>query len=344
VGFEDGSVQLVDLYKSFSQHAQDTVGPEVGAEENGLLPTNPLYREDLQKIPATPSLKDCWSSPGDSLGAILSMAVVYEGNYLLTGHSSGKVVAWDVAKGRVWKEITSLSGAVSNLLMLPPAGFSAPASGSDVQGERQIKRVKLGSVQRPRFDFGAELAVDGKVPGGYTLTVQLTESMRQSKTQSALSASLDHTSFPPEVLEEALSSFRSQPKGGAVADVAVENPVARNSSDGYMSLVEGTEGETEADTLRRENAELKDLLQDLRKVQAETWQVLGKWGLERADRTVVVPVVANGETANGNEDEDEDEDEDMEDASENSEDAEDEGAEDDAEDSAEASDSDPGSS
>lgn len=99
VGFEDGSVQMIDFISSAS----------------GL---NPIFDPSLQATPTQAKLPP-WTAPSD-VGAVHCIGLSYDGTCLLSGHDSGKVVQWDVGRRAFASELVDLNAPVTNLLMLSP--------------------------------------------------------------------------------------------------------------------------------------------------------------------------------------------------------------------------------
>lgn len=99
VGFEDGSIQLVDFF-----------------QPNSTL--NPLYDTSLQSTPVQISATS-WSAPND-VGEVHCIAVSYDGTSLVTGHATGKVIRWDTGRRDFSAELVDLSAPVTNILMISP--------------------------------------------------------------------------------------------------------------------------------------------------------------------------------------------------------------------------------
>lgn len=101
VGFEDGSVQLIE----FVQH--DSAD-------------NPLYDTRLQTTPVQVTLPP-WVTPNQSdTGPALCVGLNYDGTCLLTGHASGKIAQWDTGLRNFSGELADLNAPVTNLIMLSP--------------------------------------------------------------------------------------------------------------------------------------------------------------------------------------------------------------------------------
>ncbi len=252
-GFDDGSIQLFDFFKD----------PEI---------TNSLYDYEQSSIPVDSPPSHRWTAPSQNLGAALSLAVNYEGTKLYSGHGSGKVISWDIAKGRFSAEITNLASAVTNLSVLPPTGFpNAPEP-----------RLKVHKVIKPNYDTrlsGHGANASGTVPAKYALTAQFTSilpTQRVSATEtlpvksSEFDAALTHPSFPTSMLEE------------GIAELANWNDNSKSSSRTNGELNGASEFITEQDRLRKENKELWELVGEQRRVQKRAWEKLIEWGEERA--------------------------------------------------------------
>ncbi|KAI9716116.1 MAG: hypothetical protein M1812_005543 [Candelaria pacifica] len=251
-GFEDGSIQLFDFFKD----------SEI---------TNSLYKPEQSSIPVGSSPSDRWTAPSQNLGAALSLSVNYEGTKLFSGHESGKVISWDIAKGRYSAEIANYGSAVTNLNILPPTGFpNAPES-----------RLRVHKVIKPNYDTrisGLGANANGAVPAKYTLTAQFVSTLPTQRISAAeppvfihseFHTALTHPSFPSSMLEE------------GIAELANWNRNTKTSNDTNGELNDGTDDNDE-ERLRKENKELWELVGEQRRVQKRTWEKLIEWGEERA--------------------------------------------------------------
>ena len=187
-GYEDGSIQLIDFYKS------PTLLDEV-------------HDNTQQAIPIQPPTIDRWSPPEDS-SAALSIQVSYDGTSVLSGHQNGQIYAWNVAKGTHGKPLIDLSIPVTNLQMLPVTGFSRVTE----------KNIKVHQVIKPRYEssFGENLPTPGAIaPANYTLTAQFTSSLPSLHSSSPINhvnefqSALHHSSFPTSLLEEGIAELTS---------------------------------------------------------------------------------------------------------------------------------------
>ncbi|KAH0565608.1 hypothetical protein GP486_000996 [Trichoglossum hirsutum] len=281
-GFEDGSIQFVDLFKSFSsspgplnQHATDDGRGHPGP----LLPLNPLHIPQLQNTPVTlSSSAERWTSIGHELGPVLCLGVLYEGNYVLSGHQSGKVIMWDAAKGRVWREITDLQTPVTNLIVLPPIGFQPAEDKNDT-------KLKVRSITKPRYESFASTGLpSGAVPANYTFAAQfsneigmprvsatLSRSAKAHDEQSMLSSCIDGTSFPPSVLSAGIAEL-ARWRGGRTATLT-ETKNHSNFAD-HGSEAGYTTDERSIEHLQKSNRELWELVNRMRSIQKSTWELV----------------------------------------------------------------------
>ncbi len=99
VGFEDGSMQMMEFIQS------DSV-------------LNSLHDARLQTTPVQVTLPP-WVTPTDA-GPALCVGLNYDGTCLLSGHASGKIAQWDTGRRTFSAELADLNAPVTNLLMLSP--------------------------------------------------------------------------------------------------------------------------------------------------------------------------------------------------------------------------------
>jgi pre-rRNA-processing protein IPI3 len=127
VGFEDGSVQLVEFI-----------------QPDSIL--NSLYDTRLQTTPVQITLPP-WSSPSE-LGAALCIGLSYDGTCLLSGHSSGKIAQWDTGRRSFSAELADLNAPVTNLIMF------SPFPGKKLTKPQTVVKPKLGESN---YTFTAQL-------------------------------------------------------------------------------------------------------------------------------------------------------------------------------------------
>ncbi|KAF2467199.1 WD40 repeat-like protein [Lindgomyces ingoldianus] len=264
VAYEDGSLQTISFYDEVQQST----------------PTDLLRDSSSLHRPIQPSPKTRFNAESQKLGGALSLSLCWDGTTLISGHSSGKMAVWDLAKGNYISTIASLPGPVTNLQFLPPTGFPNASE----------PKCKIHTVVKPRQDLGAVNGGSGLVPANYTLNMQFTgrlsipnisaaESRRSEKT--GFEEALNHPSFPTHMLEESLAeleTWNSQPNGH----------VASTSDFLSFSSLDGSaqDGEDEV-------KELKKQLASLQRVQKVTFKQLAdlreekQWFTRREKRRAV---------------------------------------------------------
>lgn len=235
-GYEDGSVQIIDFYKNASiQHS--------------------LHDASLQSTPAQVSAEERWLPPSEDSGAVESLTLSYDGMTLLSGHRSGKVLSWNIAKGKYASTVTDLTHPVTNLLMLPPNGL--PTTSLD-------PKVVTHNIVKPRYDpsLADSTMAAGVVPVDYTFNTHIASSSTSSIISSTgdqtaqldiFSQALAHPSFPASLIEEGLaelssfgqgSSSTSQPQNYA-ACISVEDASSATSST-ELTRIQSLESELAA--------------------------------------------------------------------------------------------------
>ena len=249
LAYGDGSLQTVDFYDDMQKStAIDT-----------LRDTASSHR------PIQPSPKTRFNAESQKLGAAMSLSLSWDGQTLISGHTTGKVAVWDTAKGNYLSTVVNLPGPVTNLTFLEPTGFpNAPEP-----------TFKIQTVVRPKQDSGM---ADGNalVPPNYTLTMQLnghiqspsvsaTETMPQ---KSAFEEALTHPSFPQAMLDASLAELASwnTPSNGAMAPAA--DFLSLNGDSGTES--QGMSSSTQTSDVQ----ELKKQLASLQRVQKVTFKQL----------------------------------------------------------------------
>ncbi|KAI9769388.1 MAG: Pre-rRNA-processing protein ipi3 [Geoglossum simile] len=308
VGLEDGSIQLADLFKSFAS-SQEPLRKRVSNRESEhpgtLLPSSPLYIPQLQTAPTTLSPKtERWVSSGQELGPVLCLDILFEGNYVLSGHQSGKVIMWDAAKGRVWKEIIDLQAPVTNLIVLPPTGFPATDGKSN-------SKVKVHTVTKPRYEpsFTSPTGVPSDaVPANYVFAAKFSDmletprvsatqprSARARDEQSMLASCIDSTSFPPSILSAGIAELAHWPGQGTLSLTESEdrgNIADRGNDAGDASDLRSIEH------LRQSNRELWTMVNSMRNIQKNTWEIVNRL---RAGQRGTKAVKRRGHRSNGSE-------------------------------------------
>lgn len=246
VGYEDGSVQKLDLYTSTLGK-----GTSVAASADRAAPMQP-----------PPSAR--WQGQDKSVGAVRSITLSFDSCTFLTGHDSGNVLMWDIA----WNGLASnvlqapLPGPVNNLKFLPVFGYQ------DRPSECTVRKL---SIVKPKF--GAFDSASGQVPGTYVQNVQLVGD-GTGRQHSSFSQALSSHAFQISILDEGLQELQRNRKGdqasGAQDEAAAEDFVAFEDSTRPRHL-----------SLEDQNAALKSELEALRRLQAASLDKIDRINSEK---------------------------------------------------------------
>jgi pre-rRNA-processing protein IPI3 len=190
-GYENGNIQCVDLFRSASNSTTRTAASVHDLSQDGSIQLNS---------------RDTWTAASDDIGSAQCICLSYDGTTLLSGHGSGRVLSWDVAKGRVQKLIADFGQSVTNLIMLRPNGLPV---------DRLIFQVK--TITKPKMDYSmpAKRGTTG-IPPGYTLQGQIvpqqssnkfTSLTEDSQQRDTFYAALTSPFFPRTMIDEAIKDL-----------------------------------------------------------------------------------------------------------------------------------------
>lgn len=247
IGADTGNIFHIDLY---------------GAN----LSYSSILTETNTHVSSTAALKpnDTWHLPTTSTaGAAQCLTLSYDGTTLLSGHSSGAVLSWDVAKHRVVGEVTNLSNqSVTNIFMLRPQGFA----------NEELSGFEVPSVVKPRLDLSAEVepTLLG-IPITYSLNVRVTghtEQREQHAEIEDIDAALTSNTMPETFLTSALSAIYSRNTTNNMPATSNGN---KNTSNTQAAPNPSSLPDTDIlkiDNLQSENARLKSQLELYEKAQA----------------------------------------------------------------------------
>lgn len=186
-GYEDGSVQVVDFFKSHSIH-------------------NSLHDTSLQNTPTQLSSQEKWSPPSADSGAVECLTLSYDGTTLFSGHRNGAVLSWDIPRGRFASSITDYAYPVTNIQMLRPSGL--PPS--------KTSRTEIRSVVKPRPDLLSQST--GTIPASYSVNCHITSTsplptISSTKSpqppQDEFTTAFTHPFFPEHLISEGLAELAS---------------------------------------------------------------------------------------------------------------------------------------
>ena len=199
VGYTDGNIQYIDLLQTGSDgltHATDSVRDATSDGSTQL------------------DAKNTWSAASADIGAAQCFCLSYDGTILLSGHNSGRLLSWDVAKGRVQKSIADFGQSLTNLVMLRPSGLP---------NDEPV--FQIGAITKPRLDYllPPRRGTTG-IPPGYTLQGQIVphRSSRQLPTppedrapQDQFHTALKSPFFSQSMIEDAITDLLSTSQAGA---------------------------------------------------------------------------------------------------------------------------------
>lgn len=178
-GYDDGTVQLVDFYTTASTSLQDTT---------------------LSATPVQPPTSSRWNPPSQTAGSTLSLSVSYDGTTLISGHSSGRILCWDIAAGRFQSQLAEYGGSpITNIDFVPPTGFPT---------KRRPRRTVI-NVTKPRPHETFSTPGVGHLTAAYRFTAQFASIPSAASANSPFEAALNHVGFPSDFLSESLTELLS---------------------------------------------------------------------------------------------------------------------------------------
>jgi pre-rRNA-processing protein IPI3 len=203
-GYEDGNIHYIDLFRTGSSSATRATASVHDATQDSSV-----YLDT----------KDVWSAASVDVGSTQCICLSYDGTMLLSGHSSGRVLSWDVAKGRVQKSIADFGQSVTNLVMLRPDGLPS---------DRTIFQVK--TITKPKVDYSVptKRGTIG-IPPGYTLQGQIVPHNSSSELptrpehtqpQDSFRTALTSPFFSQSMIDEAIKDLSSTSQAGSHLDRA----------------------------------------------------------------------------------------------------------------------------
>ena len=213
-GYEDGNIQYIDLFRTGSN-----------SETNGTASVHDAIPHSSIQLDST----DTWSAASADIGSAQCLCLSYDGAMLLSGHDSGRILSWDVAKGRVQKSIADFGQRVTNLIMLKPDGL--PGDGPIFQ-VKAITKPKIGySVPTKRGTTG--------IPAGYTLEGQIVphplsisspNPPEDRHPQHLFHTALTSPFFSQSMIDEAIKDLSTTSQAESSADKAAEMNLAKIES------------------------------------------------------------------------------------------------------------------
>ncbi|KIX04819.1 uncharacterized protein Z518_05690 [Rhinocladiella mackenziei CBS 650.93] len=141
--------------------------------------------------------QDSWIGPAAETGAATCLTLSHDGTSLLSGHSNGAIIRWDVAKHRILNEITNLGQPVTNIEMLRPKGLP----------DRKNYTYTITNIVKPDLEF-ASLTDNGAcgVPAKYSLRAMITVPWAPSN-RDEFGQALAGPGFPQSMLDGAVRAL-----------------------------------------------------------------------------------------------------------------------------------------
>lgn len=182
-GYEDGTIQTIDLYKQSTRDTGESL-------YNGNSRAAVQFTE-----------KECWPASTTASDPTNCMTLSYDGTMLISGHKSGKVMSWDVTKGRLRNQVINLGQPVTNIDMMRPIGLPIDAP-----------NLQIKSIVKPRLDLGTYTG-DGSsdMPPGYAFHAKITPpiSMIRHQQQEVFQNMLNCKFFSEDMVDQALHELRA---------------------------------------------------------------------------------------------------------------------------------------
>lgn len=177
-GCQDGQIQAWDLFRH--------------AKKSSISEIDPAGMAPIQLSP-----KDSWAVPSKDIGAANCLALSYDGTFLLSGHSTGTVTRWDVAKHRIMNEVAKLGQPVTNIEMLSPTGLL----------NQKGPGYSIINVVKPKLEFTSS-SENGTcdVPPKYNLDVMITRESGQLEKDDIENA-ITGPGISSNLLDEALRAL-----------------------------------------------------------------------------------------------------------------------------------------
>jgi pre-rRNA-processing protein IPI3 len=251
VGFQSGCVQMVPFYNAEIVPANllDTV--VASSNETAVQPSKANYWTPPTVVPGALQQLE--------FSAALSLSLNFDGSKLLSGHTSGRVCAWDINQGQFDKELYVLPGPVTNLACLPPHGFINPCK----------PRVKLHTICKPK--------INGNALSDINITAELLEHLRgdpeSPDPQKSFSEALSQPYFPDHIVWEAIQEQQYELE---TRQSSRHQPDRSSGAEEFISLEDNI-----IMTPERQVEVLKEQLASLQRTQKESFKVLSQIRRER---------------------------------------------------------------
>lgn len=226
---EDASLFLVELAGSSDVDGNERTPPLVGPHSRELASTVVQVTSPLG------------AADPDDAGPASCVALTHDGTAVLTGHSRGKILRWQLVGSAHPTELTDLNAAVTNIIFPPLQQLSSmPAT-------KPVAIVKPSLAER-EYTFSAQLATDL----GDETVLQDGGYVKDSRFERMLNGD----GLPDDVLEKAIMAFSEPPPATATPQRVEQDQPAEGIS---------VEAQKQIDELQAIIAEQRALQKELQK-------------------------------------------------------------------------------
>jgi pre-rRNA-processing protein IPI3 len=245
VGYDDGSVQILDIYQQTSNFKSILSSPKFGQ----VAPIQPT--KSSRRYPPINTNNSNETDP------ILCLSVSYDSTRLISGHRSGKICLWDVGRRQFLDELCVLPGSVTNLVTLPIDGILRSGNES----------VRIRTITKPKFE--------PEKLDNFTLTVEFPNELGQSShwLPTTLEKCISSPCFSANLAQSAIHALHQSRHGASKSPndaIALEEDfVSFDGSGGELRLLTKDEQlsalQQQLDSLKRTQRESSKIISELRR-------------------------------------------------------------------------------
>ena len=210
-GYEDGTIQMIDFYRALPNMTDSRIESIYNVPYPG---------------PVQLETNSTWSSGQSDIGSAQCVTLSYDGTVLLSGHASGKIILWDVAKCNLKKEIINLGQSVTNITMLRPDGLP-----------NDRPQFEVRTVTKPKLDVSTNTTASySGVPSSHALNGQMTSSHSQyslptppaeDHAAADFQRAFTGATFPQHLIDDALRELATGIKSAANGRASSDSNVAK---------------------------------------------------------------------------------------------------------------------
>ncbi|KAI9718012.1 MAG: Pre-rRNA-processing protein ipi3 [Chrysothrix sp. TS-e1954] len=247
-GNEDGSLQFVDFY--------------TGSSQTAIAST---HDTSFASTPVQPPASSRWKRPsGSDQDAALSLALCFDGTKILSGHQSGKIVAWDVSNATIAGNLAEHTGApITNIQFLQPEGFPHVPQ----------NEITLGRLVKPRQHEAFSGPGGGDLAASYTIASHVTaRTAHEHRAKTAFESALDSIGFDMERLDESRAALM-KPSAAPLTN-------GHDPESDFMALDDDDE-DASSNLHSKENEALREKVAHLEKLQRQSFELVAGLTQER---------------------------------------------------------------